>query len=308
METTNKPRVAMVAWLTLLLTLVVVFFVVILASEDDNKDARDGKRNIYLRPWNGTSNSDDIHTNNNHNSHPEYDNFLLWSDEFDQDKLKDEFWSFSSPDCYYDDHSVSIQSDSLTIAKTEVMNAAVPFVSGSITSQNKVEFQYGTLQAKIKIVGESENHDFVPSFWTHGSGGQIDILEMLTSSIGTTTITTGARWMHKDDGSNVMESSSFHQDFDFVHDDELFHIYKLDWTPHRLATYVDDELIWQMDISSSSCNSCQDFHRPHSIGISLAVITTTEDVASSTTTKMEMVVDHVRLYDNGFSIASFDLP
>jgi beta-glucanase (GH16 family) len=298
----EKPQTAVLsALMLLLLLLMVVFFIIIITTNKDQSSTKN------LRHVNNSS------------------NFLLWSDEFDGSSLKDGFWVYDTADridtvggdslelAYYNPHSVTVENGVLTITTTGVVNSVVPFISGRIKTEGKVIFQYGTIEAKIKVSGPLVG--LSPSFWTSGSGldsggtpihAEIDIFRTAPGNHPSSEEDysmrgiSGAKW----ERDGVMET--WQQDYAINVLDNDFHVYKLDWTPNRLATFVDGQLVWEMDISDGSCRNCQDFHHPHFILLSLAVVS----VASSTENPIasEMTVDYVRLFDNGFSIAAVIKP
>lgn len=115
-----------------------------------------------------------------------------------------------------------------------------------------------------------------------------------------------------------------------------FHVYKMEWTPTKISTYVDDDWIWEMDISDAECPSCSELHQPHHILLNMAVgggFTSGGESSSAASSSCagssssagasssggcpsrgpeditaplpgEMQVDWIRLYDNGSTIIS----
>ena len=113
-----------------------------------------------------------------------------------------------------------------------------------------------------------------------------------------------------------------------------FHVYKMEWTPTKISTYVDDDWIWEIDISDGECPSCSELHQPHHIMLNMAVgggFTSGGESSSAASSSCagssssagasssggcpsrgpdditaplpgEMQVDWIRLYDNGSTI------
>lgn len=329
---------------------------------------------------------------------------LLWRDEFVGDNLNQEYWTCDSEQAitqpnydgddnivqnrpldpvgtdleFYDPHVVTIKDGMLVISPRQVNNAGVPFVSGRIKTQDKIEFQYGTVEARIRIQSSCRHGvdvcvsslNLSPSFWTRGSGstsygeptmGQVDIFSaalpsltrrrrlrrnlkhgspnkqagpmhheskriLMASNINSFEPPidfdvgeeldrhpwmghSGASWIAStttgSGGERHFVKKSFHDDFPMENwMDQDFQIYKFDWTPSRMATYIDDELVWEMDITEGSCKDCQDFHRPHYVLLAISVLDSPLWVSSSTSATMDLSVDYVRLFDNGFAKVS----
>lgn len=329
---------------------------------------------------------------------------LLWSDEFDGDELNQDYWSYDNTKSlleqqeditnqlihdddiklnpvkdefeFYDSHAVSVKDGILTITTEGVVNAGVPFVSGRIKTQDKVLFQYGTIEARIRIKSSCgpgvdvcvSKGNLSPSFWTRGSGstsfgaptmGQVDIFTaaiphpttrartlqeeasgslsmkddghyaVSSSSSAAASIPTqptpnvlvenietgddyhswhgnsGATWISSDPNTERLVRKSMHDDFPIENwMDQDFQIYTFDWTPTRMATYIDNELVWEMDITEGSCRDCKDFHRPHYLMLAIAVLDSPSWSLSSSST-LDLSVDYIRLLDNGFATLRF---
>jgi hypothetical protein len=88
--------------------------------------------------------------------------------------------------------------------------------------------------------------------------------------------------------------------------DNGFHIWRMEWTPTSIRTYVDGQQIWVMSISNPQSFGGEEFHAPHFFLLNLAVGGNFTGIWSSSgiTAPMpaEYRVDYVRLYDNGHTI------
>mmetsp|Transcript_3262 Transcript_3262/g.7614 ORF Transcript_3262/g.7614 Transcript_3262/m.7614 type:complete len:404 (+) Transcript_3262:296-1507(+) len=393
--TCTRPAITLALSFILLLTIFVLIIV-----QKRSPSTRESGASSNLRPTHGDNNNPGIENDDPNNAEKDHPSFL-WSDEFDGDKLNQEYWSYDSTKSlleqqqddaneliqgddikldavnaefeFYDSHAVSVQDGMLTICTRQVINAGVPFVSGRIKTQDKVMFQYGTIEARIQIRSSCEtgvdvcvsSRNLSPSFWTRGSGstsfgeptmGQVDIFTAaipklkraralqeekgylsLSSSIPTQSTLlgsqnrqlaasvnkiekdrdsdhswngqSGATWITSVPSSSSNErliQKSMHGDYPIENwMDQDFQIYTFDWTPTRMATYIDEELVWEMDITDGSCGDCQDFHRPHYLllAINIAVLDSPSWSLSSSST-LDLSVDYIRLLDNGFAKVS----
>ena len=248
---------------------------------------------------------------------------LIWSEEFDRTGAPDSTtWTHDLGDLgvnnelqiYTDDPlNVRVAGGNLVIHARQEEDGR--FTSGRIRTQDKVMFQYGTVEARIRIP-DLEN-GLWPAFWTLGNDissvgwprcGEIDILEM------------GAGDAIADGVVNRRVYSTAHWDFNGNHAsygqhltvtpelDEGYHIYRLQWTPTTIRTFIDGQQVWVMDISDPGAMSGQEFHAPHFLIVNLAVggwFPGITDPAQITATFPAMyLVDYIRIYDNGHTILS----
>ena len=224
---------------------------------------------------------------------------LIWDDEFNNKDLP--YWSHAVQSdfslgkenqdvLYYRDYSVLVERGTLIIAATYSNHLGVH--SGSINTQSKLLFQYGTLEARIKVSGGLVGVS--PSFWIESDSNKINILKTTPGNLEETAEIDGIASAQWSSGESL---ERYALDYE-ANLDEEYHIYKLDWTPTSVATYKDGDLLWEMDIEQASCPHCDSFHQPHYIAFSLAVIFSEEHETTSST----MTVDYVRLIDNGFAM------
>eukprot|EP00980_Cylindrotheca_fusiformis_P008176 scaffold1729_cov117-Cylindrotheca_fusiformis.AAC.14 len=103
------------------------------------------------------------------------------------------------------------------------------------------------------------------------NSGEIDIMEIgqglaITEGVVNRRVISGAHWEFEDRLAAYALWKTFNVDLN-----KGFHIYKLEWTPTSLSTYVDDVKVWEMDIGSANCVDCEEFHQPHFMVLNLAV-------------------------------------
>ena len=257
---------------------------------------------------------------------------ILWSDEFNTGKtsIDESAWSYelgmgeggfgnlelqtytSNP------ANVRVENGNLVITALEETtdNGERTFTSGRINTQDKVEVLYGNVEARIKIPNLANG--LWPAFWTLGGNfrqvgwpfcGEIDILEMgsnaaIDDGVVNRRVVSGAFW--ENEGARAEFGGSFDNPTDL--NDGEFHIFRMEWTPTRIATFVDDNEIWFIDIGLDVCTDCTEFHQPHYLLLNLAVggiftgILDAEGITASF--PAEYVVDYVRVCDNGDTVVS----
>ena len=284
---------------------------------------------------------------------------LLWSDEFNSNSLPDStFWSYDLGAGGWGNQELQTYTDLLENVlvdngSLEITARRTPFgfTSGRIHTQGKVSVMYGTIEASIKV--PDLNEGLWPAFWTLGSvfgptpwpdAGEIDIMEMgqglaIEQGVVNRRVVSGAHWENEGQLAAYALSEDLPSDLNTA-----YHTYRLEWTPSRLATFVDGVMVWEMDISKESCTDCEEFHRTHFLLLNLAVgggFTTTGESSSSSSggsssssssssgcgssssatesssgcgartdvtapLPATMLVDWVRIYDNGDTVV--DLP
>jgi beta-glucanase (GH16 family) len=187
------------------------------------------------------------------------------------------------------------------------------FTSARIKTQDKLAIEYGSIEARIRLPDLADG--LWPAFWTLGNNiadvgwpecGEIDIFEM------------GSAGAIADGAVNRRVGSHAHWDIDgdyagygltYTAATELndaYHIYRMEWTPTYVSTYIDGIWIWTMDLSNPQGFSGEEFHQPHFLILNLAVGGTYTGIteASSDITAMfpaEYRVDWIRVYDNSFT-------
>jgi beta-glucanase (GH16 family) len=246
---------------------------------------------------------------------------LVWSEEFDTGAAPDPQtwthdlgaggWGNSELQTYTDrPANVRVENGFLVItARREDFDGA-PFTSARLHTRDKLEFQYGTLVARIRVPDLADG--LWPAFWALGSDfkevgwpdcGEIDVMEMghaegIAAGTVNRRVGSAAHWESWD--KHAMYGKFLDAPANL---DDDFHIYRVDWTPDVIRTSVDGQLVWEMDIRSRSCVDCSEFHQPYFVILNLAVGGTypQRPDAESITAPLpaEMWVDYVRIYDSG---------
>jgi beta-glucanase (GH16 family) len=246
------------------------------------------------------------------------DTQLIWSDEFDSGtRLDSDVWSYDLGATGWGNQelqqytasseNVRIENGNLVITVRETDEG---FTSARVRTEDKLIFKYGTIEARIKVPDLADG--LWPAFWTLGNSfsevgwpycGELDIMEMgssaaIAAGVINQRVGSAAHW---DNSGNWASFSRYRDTATDLNDD--FHIFTMDWTPDRVTTYIDGEQIWTYHIQIDTCADCSEFHQPHFMILNVAVGGTYTGLLQSEqiTAAMpaEMLVDYVRIYDNG---------
>ena len=232
---------------------------------------------------------------------------LIWEDDFIGSSLSKN-WDYENnyhrpnevQNYVTGTNNVWVENSNLVIkAKRENSNGQ-SWTSGCIHTNDKQEFMYGRIEAKIKI---PQTVGSFPAFWTLGGNydegwginwpycGEIDIMEHKS---GASNITAGALyhtellWDRWDVVSNLGRVDSGN-----IGSYDDYHIYSLEWTYNKIDYYVDDVLIGHSDISDDSKYFM--FHQPHYMLLNLA-IGAAGGTPPTDINEYTMYVDWVRVY------------
>jgi len=154
-----------------------------------------------------------------------------------------------------------------------------------------------------------------PAFWTLGSNittvgwpacGEMDIFEMGSSGAiaeGVVNRRVGST-AHWDVGGNYAGYGLTYTSATDLNDS--YHIYRMEWTPTYVSTYIDGIWIWTIDISDPASFSGEEFHLPHFLLLNLAVGGNYTGITGASTNvtatfPAEYRVDWIRIYDNGYT-------
>ena len=251
------------------------------------------------------------------------DGELLWSEEFEVDGAPDSAsWTYDLGDLGVNQElqiynnapeNVRVEDGHLILTARRRSNGVI--TSGRIKTQGKVQFQYGSVEARIRIPDLADG--LWPAFWTLGADidqvgwprcGEIDILEMgagdaIADGVVNRRVYSTVHW--DIDGQYASYGLNLTTDEDL---DDGFHIWRMEWTPFTIRTLVDGVPIWVIDISDPEAFSGQEFHAPHFFIANLAVggnFTGIFNPAGITAAlPAEYRIDYIRLFDNGHTILS----
>ncbi len=254
---------------------------------------------------------------------------LLWSDEFDSGTRPDStIWSYDigTGNNGWGNWELQEYTDSTDNARIEDGNLVITvrekrvgsnrtgFTSARLRTEDKLMFQYGYIEARIKMPDLSDG--LWPAFWTLGNNfsevgwpacGELDIMEMgwrdaIRDGLVNRWVSSAAHWQHQ--GSHAVFGRTYSPGLTEPADlNGEYHLFSMDWTPDRVTTYLDGKQLWTMDISPGSCTDCRELHQPHFILLNVAVGGTYPNMQHqgqvTAPLPAEMKVDYVRIYDNG---------
>ncbi len=253
----------------------------------------------------------------------------IWSDEFDNGALPDsQVWSYDLGATgwgnqelqeYTDDpENARVESGNLVITARQKLAGSTPvgFTSARLRTEEKLMFLYGTIEARIKVPDLQDG--LWPAFWTLGSNfsqvgwpqsGEMDILEMgwkdaIRDGLVNRWVSMGAFWEFQ--GSTAQFGRVYSPILTEPMDlNDEYHVFSMDWTPESIVTFLDGNELWRMNIDSENCVDCEEFHQPHFIILNMAVGGSFTGLLSNNEITAplpaEMMVDYVRIYDNGFT-------
>jgi beta-glucanase (GH16 family) len=117
------------------------------------------------------------------------------------------------------------------------------FISGRIDTRNKVEFNHGLVEARIKL---TEGSGLWPAFWLLGGGrwpetGEIDIMEYVGEKDWISAALHGPGYS----GETPLVNKFF---FMPTTDVTQWHVYSVDWTTDSLLFKVDGQLYYRATI------------------------------------------------------------
>ena len=207
---------------------------------------------------------------------------LLWSDEFKGSKdssINSKNWSarnchrtpmgmgggacFDSEVVYYAPSAIKLDGseDGAAVISTARISGPLPsdagtcltsycaFVSGRFDTHGKVAFQYGFIEARIKMPAGSGNH---PAFWMLGdninqvgwpTSGEMDITEIHGNDPYTTTSATHYTTSYLPNTccfNHSYKVASLGVGADVSAE---FHTYAVAWLPDSISYYVDNRLV-----------------------------------------------------------------
>jgi beta-glucanase (GH16 family) len=176
----------------------------------------------------------------------------LFTDDFENTFLDLNHWNYELGDgcpelCgwgnnefqIYTKENVFIRDENLVIKATKQGNK---YYSGRITTKDKIEFQYGTVEVKAKLPTGSGvwpaiwmlGHDIDDIFWP--LCGEIDIMEYVGKTPGKIHTT-----LHTKDsfGQSINTKVTTIENIE-----DGFHIYKMNWDKNKIQFSVDDTIVY----------------------------------------------------------------
>ena len=177
---------------------------------------------------------------------------LIFSEEFDGEELNPAIWNFELGDgcpnlCGWGNNEPQIYTkDNHEVKdgflKIKAKHANGTYTSTRITTKDKFEFQYGRIEARIKL---PTGQGVWPAFWLLGSNidevgwpqcGEIDIMEYVGKEPHRVFNSLHTQSSH---GNTVNTKKTAISDIE-----EGFHIYTANWTNDKIEFLVDGESLY----------------------------------------------------------------
>lgn len=235
---------------------------------------------------------------------------LVWSDEFDGDKLELEKWKHETGDHgwgnkewqnYTAGDNIELEDGTLTIIAKKVGDGQKVGDYTSARLNSKFSFTYGRVEVRAKMP-ELKGKGLWPAIWTLGENlktvgwprcGELDIMEYVSYRPDkvSSAIHTVANNGGDSHGSGPVDLATA---------EEEFHVYGMDWTETQVKFFIDDpaNVIFTFDRPDTFDEDNWPFEKPQYILLNLAVGGSwggSEGVDDSIF-PAQMEIDYVRVY------------
>ena len=255
---------------------------------------------------------------------------LVWHDEFNENSLNDKKWNIqiegddephrNNEAQAYLANNVSIDTINKNLvitAKKEtytgnsnisgegIQTKTYNWTSGSINTNNKMEFLYGRLEMKAKLPCVAGtwpafwllNHMFPNGFYrkSWSVGGEIDIFEQYNTQQKVNV----NLWKPTGNGCTSLGTASYSCN------PTEWHIYAFEWTENKMEVFVDGNSYKAYDTSNITCNYNGKTYYPYKMAQQIKLnmaLGSTAGACSDDTNGAEYRIDWIRLYaPDGYS-------
>ena len=243
---------------------------------------------------------------------------LVWSDDFDGERLDPQRWFFETGDGsqysipgwgndelqWYLPDSALLENGMLVITARREAQSDYDYTSARLHTRSRFAFRYGRIEARIRLPG---GQGVWPAFWllsqedtygTWAASGEIDIME--ARNLGGTggNIVLGTLHYGGESPNNVFSGNEYVVPSSAT---EEFHLYALEWDSNEIRWYVDGVLYAMQNFwHSASADYPAPFDQPFYILLNVAVGGRFPGSPSpSTVFPVTMEVDYVRVYSGG---------
>lgn len=236
---------------------------------------------------------------------------LVWSDEFDQESLNLDDWSYDNGNgcpniCgwgnnelqYYMDENLSLQNGYLVIEAKKQTVGGNEFTSAKIVSKGKQSFTYGRIDIRANL---PYGQGIWPALWMLGDNidevgwpncGEIDIMEMVGGDNVKDATTHGTVHWGVDGGNHAEYGGSKKVSEGILNDN--FHVFSIEWDENAIIWYIDDQQYHAIDITPESLSA---FDKPFYFIINVAVGGNWPGNPSLFTVLPQyMIVDYIRVF------------
>lgn len=249
---------------------------------------------------------------------------FVWSDEFNGTALDESVWTYeygtgnwgwgNGEVQYYRKENVSVSGGCLKIQAKKENYEGSRYTSGRIISRDKKYFQYGKMEARIKVENGNQNGVW-PAYWMMGQNssrlsgnigwpncGEIDIMEHANSN---DYVSGTSHWNKKGINGANLQSNHMYKGGDYKFPNSVnngingWHTYTLIWDKRHLEWQVDGDTYYTLTFTSENAYC---FRKEFFFLFNLAIggtgtgftnYITADDNSFQTTT---MYVDYLRVY------------
>ncbi|OCL27219.1 hypothetical protein U472_07045 [Orenia metallireducens] len=207
---------------------------------------------------------------------------LVWSDEFNGTEIDTTVWTHEIGGTgwgnnelqYYTDRPENsrVENGNLVIEARQESYKGKSYTSARLITENKIDFQYGRIEARIKL---PYGQGMWPAFWMLGSNyssvgwpacGEIDIMEMVGGGESRDDTTHGT--IHWENSYGEHWSDGYHTQIDTGILADTYHTVSIVWDSSYIYWFLDGVQFNAISISESDKT---EFHKPFFLLLNLAV-------------------------------------
>jgi beta-glucanase (GH16 family) len=236
---------------------------------------------------------------------------FIWNYDTGRGPYNDGWGNWEVQQYSSDSSNVFVSDGKLNIVvKKDYVDGQPAFTSARLKTNGKFEFQYGSVEASIKI--PDLNGGLWPAFWLLGRNsqdvswpkcGELDILEAgnkdsIAGGVVNKRVSSAAHLFDDSIGGYRFVGDFLTADSEL---DDGFHTYRMDWTPNFINTFIDGKLIWSFDIGGCKDTYCTEFHQPFYFLLNVAVGGTFTGITDKNLISSgggQMQVDYIYVYNN----------
>ena len=192
---------------------------------------------------------------------------------------------------HYTKENVFLRNEKLVIKATKEKDR---YFSGRITTKDKIEFQYGTVEVKAKLPrGKGVwpaiwmlGHDIDENYWP--GCGEIDIMEYVGKTPGEIHNT-----LHTKDSYGISKNTKITT---LKNIEDGFHVYKMNWDKNQIQFSIDNEIVYTFAPKEKS-DAIWPFDKPFYLILNLAVGGNFGGLeVDDTIFPQEFIIDYIKVY------------
>ncbi|WP_425392133.1 glycoside hydrolase family 16 protein [Ekhidna sp.] len=233
---------------------------------------------------------------------------MIWNDEFEGSTLNTSDWNYeigtgsngwgNNELQYYREDNTTLTEGYLVIEARRESFSGSQYTSSRLTTENKVEFQYGRIDIRAKL---PKGQGLWPALWMLGANfrqvgwpscGEIDIMEMIGGENNEDVVHGTAHW---DNNGTKADFGGSTRLSDGIFNDE-FHVFTIIWDETQIRWFLDDRQYHSMSITPAELS---EFRAEFFLIFNVAVGGNWPGSPNSSTVfPQRMIVDYVRVFQN----------